>query len=108
MYRTWVSMLTQMDFCYLFEYICVNENKTFKLQCNAELDRKGIDARVNEIDFQIAKITQRKEARSASKRKRLVKIPYAVFNLEEFEKKIKSPRVKDKTGYEKSFTIPQD
>lgn len=58
--------------------------------------RKGIDARVNEINFQIAKITQRKEARSASKKKSLVTIPYAVFNLEDFERKIKSPRIKDK------------
>lgn len=96
MYRTWISVLTQLDFCYLFEYICAKENKNLKLECNSELDRKGIDARVNEINFQIAKITQRKEARSASKKKSLVTIPYAVFNLEDFERKIKSPRIKDK------------
>lgn len=103
MYRTWVSVLTQLDFCYLFEYICAKENKKLKLQCDSELDRKGIDARVKTIDFQIAKITQRKEARSASRRKSLIIIPYAVFNIEEFENKIKSPRVKDKTGYQKSL-----
>ncbi|ACI20194.1 TaqI family restriction endonuclease [Thermodesulfovibrio yellowstonii] len=103
MYRTWVSVLTQLDFCYLFEYICDKESKNLKLECNSELDRKGIDARVNEINFQIAKITQRKEARSASKKKSLITIPYAVFNLEDFERKIGSKRVKDKTGYQNSL-----
>lgn len=103
MYRTWVSVLTQLDFCYLFEYICAKENKKLTLECSAELDVKGIDARVNDIEFQVAKITQRKEARSASRKKTLITIPYAVFNVEKFERLIKSPRVKDKTGYQKSL-----
>jgi hypothetical protein len=103
MYRTWVSVLTQLDFCYMFEYICVKEGKNLQLECNAELDAKGIDARVNNIGFQIAKISQRKEARTAGGKKTVVTIPYAVFNVEEFERRCESPRVKDKTGYRKAL-----
>lgn len=103
MYRTWVSVLTQLDFCYMFEYICAREGKDLQLEGNAELDRRGIDARVNDIDFQIAKISQRKEARTVGGKKTVVTIPYAVFNVEEFERRCKSRRVKDKTGYRKAL-----
>jgi len=103
MYRTWVSVLTQFDFCYMFEYICAKEGKDLQLEGNAELDARGIDARVNDIGFQISKISQRKEARTVGGKKTVVTIPYAVFNVEEFERKCKSPRVKDKTGYRKAL-----
>lgn len=103
MYRTWVSVLTQLDFCYVFEYVCARKGKTLQLECNAELDTRGIDARVSNIDFQVAKISQRKEARTAGRKKTIVTIPYAVFNVEEFEKRCRSPRVKDKTGYQKAI-----
>ncbi len=103
MYRTWVSVLTQLDFCYMFEYICAKEGKDLQLECNAELDARGIDARVNDIGFQIAKISQRKEARTVGGKKTVVTIPYAVFNIEEFERRCESPRVKDKTGYRKAL-----
>lgn len=103
MYRTWVSLLTQLDFCYMFEYICAKENKNLILECNAELDVKGVDARVSEIGFQIAKISQRKEARTVGEKKTVVTIPYAVFDLEEFQKRCQSPRVKDKNGYQKAL-----
>lgn len=105
MYRTWVSVLTQLDFCYMFEYICAKKDKNLKLECNAELDAKGIDAMVNNIGFQIAKISQRKEARTTVGRKKtVVTIPYAIFNVEELERRCKSPRVKDKSGYRKALT----
>lgn len=103
MYRTWISILTQLDFCYMFEYICARDNKKLVLECNADLDEKGIDAKVNDIEFQVTKISQRKEARSAGKRKTLITIPYAVFNIEEFERLVNSPRVKDKIGYQKAL-----
>ncbi len=103
MYRTWVSVLTQLDFCYMFEYVCDKEGKNLHLECNAELDIKGIDAIVNDIRFQIAKISQRKEARIAGGKKAVVTIPYAVFNIEEFERRCESPRVKDKSGYQKAL-----
>jgi len=103
MYRTWVSVLTQLDFCYMFEYICVKEGKNLKLECNAELDIKGIDAKVNNIGFQVAQISQRKEARTAVRKKTIITIPYAVFNIEEFKRKINSSYVKDKIGYQKAL-----
>jgi len=103
MYRTWISILTQLDFCYMFEYICDKEGKNLKLICNAELDAKGIDAKVNDIGFQIAKISQRKEARTVSSKKKIIPIPYVVYNVEEFKRKMKSPRVKNKKRYQKSL-----
>lgn len=107
MYRTWVSVLTQLDFCYMFEYICTKEGKDFQLECNAELDAQGIDAKVNDIGFQIAKISQRKEARTVGEKKTVVTIPYAVFNVEEFRRRCESPRVKDKSGYQKALAAFQ-
>lgn len=74
-----------------------------QLEGNAELDERGIDARVKKIDFQIAKISRRKEARTAGGKKTIVAIPYAIFNVEEFERRSESPRVKDKTGYRKAL-----
>lgn len=103
MYRTWVSVLTQLDFCYMFEYFCTKESKNLQLECNAELDARGIDAKVNDIGFQIAKISQRKEARTVGEKKTVVTIPYAIFNLEEFERRSQSSRVKDKGGYQKAL-----
>lgn len=41
MYRTWVSVLTQLDFCYLFKSICAKNSKDLPLECNADLDAKG-------------------------------------------------------------------
>ena len=94
MWRTWVSLLTQLDFCYMVEHICHKQNLAVTLQTNAELDKKGIDLRVGEINFQIKKITERKEARQrpGSKRKEVI-IPYPVYNLQEYERKAQSPRV---------------
>jgi len=104
MYRTWVSVLTQLDFCYSFEAICAERGKDLQLECNADLDARGIDAKVNNIGFQVAKISQRKEALKIVRKSRVVTIPYAVFDLEEFERKSKSPRVKDKGGYSKALS----
>lgn len=105
MYRTWVSVLTQLDFCYVFEYICAKEGKNLQLEANAELDRKGIDAKVGDIGFQVAKISQRKEARTGHKKKKVVTIPYAVFRIDEFKRKSESSRVKpkDRIGYKKAI-----
>ena len=103
MYRTWVSVLTQLDFCYMFEYVCAKKGINLKLECNAKLDARGIDAKVNDICFQIAKISQRKEARTVGRKKTIITIPYAVFNIEEFKRRIASPRVKDKSSYQKAL-----
>jgi len=101
MYRTWLSILTQLDFCYMFEYICAKERKNFQLKCNAELDAKGIDAKVNDIEFQVKKISQRKEARRINRKKKVIPIPYVVYNIEDLKKKINNPRVRNKTRYQK-------
>lgn len=101
MYRTWVSVLTQLDFCYMFEYICAKKGKNLQLECNAELDAKGVDARVNNIGFQIAKISQRKEARTADGKKTVVTIPYVVWNPDELKEKIQNPRTRIKDTYQK-------
>lgn len=104
MYRTWISVLTQLDFCYLFNTLCEKEGKGLQVECNAELDvKEGIDARVNNIGFQIAKISQRKEALKISRKKSLVTILYAVFDIVEYERLVNSPRVKNKTGYQKAL-----
>jgi len=94
MYRTWTAVLTQLDFCYMLAYVCHKQGKSVNLEANAELDISGIDLRVGNIDFEIGKLTQRKEARSAATaRRNRIRIPYAVFNVEEYERKSHSSRV---------------
>ncbi len=94
MYRTWTAVLTQLDFCYMLAYVCEKKGKKVSLEANAELDISGIDLRVGGTDFEVAKLTQRKEARSAAiARRNRIRIPYAVFNLDEYERKCNSSRV---------------
>lgn len=98
MYRTWVSLLTQLDFCYMLAYISERQNKILNLECNAELDRKGIDLRIGNVGFQVKKVNQRKEARRAAQTKKkkgidVITIPYPVYNIEEIERKTESSRV---------------
>ncbi|MFZ8846262.1 MAG: TaqI family restriction endonuclease [Candidatus Hydrothermia bacterium] len=101
MYRTWISILTQLDFFYMFEYICEKEGRNFKIECNAELDMKGIDAKVGETYFQIAKITHRKEARPGKRKMKIIQVPYAVFDIEELQRRIQNPRTRNKEKYRK-------
>lgn len=94
MYRTWTAVLTQLDFCYMLAHVCDKHSKKVKLEANAELDISGIDLRVGSIDFEVGKITQRKEARSAAAaRRNRIRIPYAVFDVGEYERKSRSSRV---------------
>jgi len=94
MYRTWTAVLTQLDFCYMLAHVCDKHGRKVKLEANAELDISGIDLRVGSIDFEVGKITQRKEARSAAvARRNRIRIPYAVFNVGEYERKSCSSRV---------------
>jgi hypothetical protein len=94
MYRTWTAVLTQLDFCYMFALVCEKHSKKIELEANAELDISGIDLRVGSIDFEVGKITQRKEARSAAiARRNRIRIPYAVFDIDEYERKSHSSRV---------------
>jgi len=96
MYRTWTAVLTQLDFCYMFAYVCEKKGKVVVLECNADLDIAGVDLRVGDIDFGVGKISQRKEARSAAiVRRNTIQIPYAVFNVDDYVRKSKSPRVSE-------------
>jgi len=101
-YRTWVSFLTQLHFMYLWNSI-IDE----KVEASAELDMKGVDGRVRIgshcFDFQVFKISYRKEAseRPGKKhRKRkcfIVEIPYIVEDIDELKKKLLSRRTKEDT-----------
>lgn len=104
MYRTWVSVLTQVDFYYVFVYVCIRQKKEINFEANAELDKKGIDLRIGELDFGISKISQRKEARSSGSKKKLILLPYTVFNIDEFLRLSKSSRVspENRIAYKKS------
>lgn len=61
LYRTWISLLTQFHFMYLW-------NSLFdeKVEASADLDMKGIDGRVcvrgNIFNLQVKKVSYRKEA----------------------------------------------
>lgn len=81
MYRTWTAVLTQLDFCYMFDFICEKRQLNIKLECNAALDVKGIDARVGSVNLGIGKMTQRKEARGAQRN--IFVVPYAVYDMGE-------------------------
>lgn len=91
MYRTWTAVLTQLDFCYMFEYLCERQGSKVKLECNAELDIRGVDARIGDINLGIVKLTQRKEARGAQRN--IIIVPYPVFDLNELRRLSHSPRV---------------
>src|SRR3989339_808248 len=101
MYRTWVSVLTQLDFCYLFEYICVKQDKEITLECNANLDAKGTDAQVGPIKFQIKKVIQRKEARNSRSDKNTINIIYVVWDIDGLKERIKNPRTRIKDTYQR-------
>jgi len=110
MYRTWTAMLTQLDFCYMLAYLLDKHKKIFKIICNAELDKKGIDLKIANIEFAVSKLSHRKEARSASaSRRNRINIPYAVFNIEEYERLSQSSRVKpeNQEKYKKSLNAYQ-
>lgn len=93
MYRTWVSVLTQLDFCYMFLYVCEQRSKSLRLEANAELNARGVNLRIGQLDFQVAKITHRKEARPSGAERRKITIPYAVYDIGELERLSCSPRV---------------
>jgi hypothetical protein len=105
-YRTWMSLLTQYHFQYLW-------NSLFdgKLESSAVLDGMGIDALymigTKKIGIQIKKISFRREVsdrRFTNKQKKqadiAVEVPYLVIDLEDLKTKIINPRTQDKTKTE--------
>jgi len=104
-YRTWMSVLTQFHFQYLWEDLF---GKDYPLKASAELDIKGVDSLIAfgnfRIGIQIKKISYRKEAserrfKLGRKEKQLIdkicEVPYVVIDIAELERKIKSKRVKE-------------
>jgi hypothetical protein len=83
LYRTWTAILTQFDFMYTFA--CVLEEKGMKMSisASAELNVKGVDLRLrvkdSPIDFQVSKVSKRREARGKT-RKGVIVIPYPVVS----------------------------
>jgi len=109
MYRQWISMLTQLDFCYALACQSEKEGENLTLECNAELDRKNIDVKIGYIGFQVAKISQRKEARTGKSKKKgkieIITIPYPIYNLEEFKRLSESTRARqeNRDAYKKAL-----
>lgn len=94
MYRTWVPVLTQLDFCYMLRCVLDKQGSNLSLEVNARLDvKKGIDVRVGSVNFDVGKISQRKEARGTTRRN-IVPIRYPVYNVKEIERLSKSPRAR--------------
>jgi len=93
LFRLWVSALTQLDFCYVFRYICEKQDRRMSLEANAELDASGVNLRVGDLDFQIAKISERPEARRGRPSKVKIDVPYPVWNLPDLERRSQSTRV---------------
>lgn len=103
MYRTWMSLLTQIHFQYLW-------NKLFdeKLESSALLDSLGLDARFTKgnrtVGIQIKKISFRREVadrKFTSSQKKfadiVVEIPYVVDSPTEIKEKLSNPRTRPKT-----------
>ena len=103
MYRTWMSLLTQIHFQYLW-------NKLFdeKIESSALLDSLGLDGRFTKdekiIGIQIKKISFRREVsdrRFTPSQKKfadvVIEIPYVVDNSKEIEEKLFNPRTRPTT-----------
>jgi hypothetical protein len=108
LYRTWAALLTQFDFSYTFACVLEEENVKVPISASPELNIKGIDIRLNRreghIDFQVYKVSERKEARGKT-RSGVISIPYPVISRAELIRKIKSPRIKKKEAYETMLRI---
>ena len=93
LFRLWTSALTQLDFCYVFMYICEEQGKKVSLQANAELDASGVNLRVGVLDFQIEKMSERPEARRGRPSRGKIYVPYPVWNLPDLQRRSLSTRV---------------
>jgi hypothetical protein len=88
-YRTWASIVTQIQFGYLYE-----ENFPIdKVIMNTELDEKGIDVRVQgKKDFEIKKVSKRTDINiNFDVQKNIISIRYWTPKIEDLQ----SPRKKN-------------
>ncbi len=94
MYRTWTAILTQLDFCYTMACVVERSQLNLKLQSSAHLNKEGVDLRVvvsdKIIDFQVHKVSERKEARPGRLRKPIIFIPYPVISRRELDERSRS------------------
>jgi hypothetical protein len=108
LYRTWTAVLTQFDFSYTIACVLEEEKLEIPISASSELNKKGIDIRLNireaHIDFQVYKISERKEAKGKT-RGGIIGIPYPVTSRNELNRKIKSPRTKKKEVYKNVLRI---
>jgi len=111
LYRTWTAMLTQFDFSYTIACVLEEENLKVPISASPELNMKGVDIRLNYIkvykgyiDFQVYKVSERKEARGKT-RSGIISIPYPVISRAELIRKIRSPHTKKKEAYETMLRI---
>ncbi len=104
-YRTWISLLTQFHFQYLWVELY---GKEYPLEASADLDMAGIDSRIlvkgKSIGIQIKKVSYRREASQrlfTKKQKKLVdaicEVPYLVIDTEEVNRKLESRRTREET-----------
>jgi len=104
-YRTWISLLTQFHFQYLWTELF---SERYPLEASADLDLAGIDSRIfigdKSVGVQIKKVSYRREAsqrRFTKRQRRLVsvicEVPYLVIDIEEVNKKLNSKRTKEET-----------
>lgn len=98
LYRTLISVLTQFQFCYLW-----NVYSDLSLECSADLDIKGIDALITfetkKIGLQIKKETYRYEAQGESRFSfrdisvdLFIEIPYTLSSKNLLKEKIENAR----------------
>ena len=103
LYRIWMSILTQFHFQYLWNALFDE-----KLISTPELDMLGIDAITKlytiKIAIQVKKVSYRREAsnRRFTRRQQnhadiVVEVPYLVIDIDELNKKITNPRVREDT-----------
>jgi len=108
LYRTWTALLTQFDFSYTIACVLEEENLKVPILASPELNMKGIDIRLNRreghIDFQVYKVSERKEARGKT-RSGVKSIPYPVISRAELIRKIRSPHTRKKETYETMLRI---
>jgi hypothetical protein len=108
LYRTWTALLTQFDFSYTIACVLEEEDLKMPISASPELNKKGIDIRLNlrkdYLDFQVYKVSERKEAKGKA-RSGLISIPYPVISRAELIKKIRSPRTQKKDAYETMLRI---
>ena len=103
MYRTWTAMLTQFDFCYSIACIIEKEVSEIRISSNPTLNKEGVDLRImvgnSYVDFQVYKISERKEARAGTSKKEIMGVPYPVLSRRELVKRITSPYTKKREAY---------